>query len=158
MPVTISKERANISEFIKNHPAGVLATANTGGSPHAACVYFVTDDELNIYFVTKEETTKHKNLQQNPLASLAIYDERAQATLQANGKAEVIKDIELFTELFNRILDISVEGSGVSRPPVSKLFAGNYFMYKLTPHSLRLAEYTKPDIGDFENLFQVVEQ
>lgn len=157
MPVTITKERANISEFIKKHPAGVLATANTSGSPHAACVYFVTDHDLNIFFVTKEETTKHKNLQQNPLASLAIYDEQAQTTLQANGRAEVIEDMELFSELFNKILDISVEGSGVSRPPVSKLFAGNYFMYKLTPHTLRLAEYTKPDVGEFENLFQVVE-
>ena len=155
MPVKMSEQRSKVAAFIKSHPVGVLATANTVGYPHAATVYFVSDEDLNIYFVTKEDTLKHKNLKQNPLASIAIYDAAQQITLQAHGKATVITDVDQFMDLYNQILKISAGTGASERPPISKLFAGDYFMYCLKPKSLRLAEYTKPDHGDFD-LFQVI--
>lgn len=156
MAIKLDENKAKIVEFLKQHGAGVLATASAKGVPHAATVYFVTDDELNFYFVTKEKTTKHKNLQANPHVSVAIFDAKSQTTLQVDGKAAPVEDIKQFMELFKRILDLNEKSSDSSRPPVSKLYAGDYFMYRLEPSKLRLAEYMKPDRGDFSSVFETV--
>ncbi len=157
MPIHINPDASKKAvNFLRRHPVGVIATASSAARPHAATVYFAIDDDLNIYFVTKEQTTKHKNLTENPVASIAVFDAENQATLQASGPVEPINDIVKFMRLFAQILDISADTSDSDRPPVSKLFAGDYFMYKLTPTSLRLAEYMKPDKGDITNLFEIV--
>lgn len=156
MAIKLDENKAKIIEFLKNHGAGVLATATPDGVPSAATVYFVTDDELNFYFVTKEKTTKHKNLQVNSHVSIAISDAKSQTTLQIDGKATAIEDIKQFMELFNRILDLNDRTSDSTRPPVSKLYAGDYFMYLVKPSKVRLAEYMKPDHGDLSSVFETV--
>lgn len=139
-----------VSNFIKQHPVGVLATASKQGEPHAAAVYFVSDDSRCIYFLTKEDTQKHRNLQENPRAAVTIYDAQTLETLQIEAKAEVLPDVSQFLDLYNRILKASSRTTTSERPPVSKLNAGDYFMYKLIPSSLRLADYSKPDHGDLD--------
>ncbi len=156
MSITIHESQEKIQEFLQHHTVGVLATANDKAVPHAATVYFVTDDDLNFYFVTKEKTAKYKNLHENPHASLAVFDAKLQTTLQVDGTAKVIEDISQFMELFTKILHISVNTSDSSRPPISKLYAGDYYMFRLKPHQVRLAEYMKPDHGDFGNIFEVI--
>ncbi len=158
MPIHIDTTKDRICDFIEDNPVGVLATVDKAGAPHAATVYFVTDSDLNIYFVTKEGTQKHKNLQHNPHAAIAIHHAQSQTTVQAQGKAEVIDDIKEFMDLFHQILDASLRTGESERPPVSKLFAGDYFMYKFTSNELRLAEYTKPDHGDLGSIFEVAKQ
>ena len=111
---------------------------------------------MNLYFVTKEETAKHHNLQENPQAAIALYDESTQSTLQVVGTVQVVREMEKFKTLFDKILDANQEATGAERPPVSKLFAGDYFMYCLSPSSMRLAEFTKPDQGNYGELFSVV--
>ncbi len=145
-----------IIKFLENHHVGVLATADNKAAPHAATIYFVVDDDLNFFFVTKEKTQKHKNLQENPHVALAVYEAKSQSTVQVQGKAEFIKDVNKFMEIFKKLLKINSATSDSDRPPVSKLFAGDYFMYRLHPDKVRLAEYMKQDQGDFDNLFEVV--
>jgi len=150
MPVKIFEDKNQITKFIHQHPVGVVATADSSGTVHAATVYFVADDQLNIYFVTKEQTQKAKNLQQNPSVALALYDAENQTTLQVQGTASILKNIGEFMGIYNQILDASTQTSSSERSPVSKLNAGDYLMYCIKPRSLRLAEYTNPDHGDFD--------
>lgn len=138
------------ANFIKQHPVGVLATASKTGEPHAAAVYFVPDDNHSIYFLTKEDTQKHRNLQKNPRAAVTIYDAQTLETLQIEARAEILPDVSQFLELYNRILQASSRTTESERPPVSKLNAGDYFMYKLIPQSMRLADYSKPDQGELD--------
>lgn len=157
MPVVIDKDRSEKAlKFLTANPVGVIATASLTGVPHAATVYLVTDEDLNIYFVTKEQTTKHHNLLENPKVSIAVYNSGSQTTLQAHGEVVKISDIAEFMRLFAKILDISADTSDSDRPPISKLYAGDYFMYKLKPEVVRIAEYTKPDKGDVSSLFEIV--
>lgn len=155
MSVTMHQDQAAISEFLSRNNVGVLATASCSGVPHAATIYFVTDKDLNFYFVTKEKTTKYKNLIENKHAALAVFQAQTQSTLQVSGVATVIKDVNKFMDLYNQILEISAATSDSDRPPVSKLFAGDYFMFCLAPHKIRLAEYTKPDHGNTD-IFEIV--
>lgn len=156
MAISIDTSKNKINDFLKSNKVGVLATADKKGVPHAATIYFIADTELSFFFVTKEKTTKHKNLQQNSNVSLAVYDAKSQTTLQIDGKATLIEDMKQFMDRFNKLLKVSLDTGDSPRPPVSKLYAGNYFMYKLQPKQIRLAEYMKPDHGDFGSLFEVV--
>jgi general stress protein 26 len=155
MPITISKESTAIAKFLDANHTGVLATADKSGAPHAATIYFATDSKLNIYFLTKEETTKFRNLQSNPQASLAVYEPAKQATVQIQGNVTQLTDLKLLNHLFNRILQTSKETSETNVPPVSRLEAGGYVGFKLIPTTARLAVYTRPDHDALEQLFDV---
>lgn len=70
-----------------------LATCGLNGEPHAAPVYFVSD-ELKLYFFSDANSRHSRDLQQNPLAAVAIYPEvwgwRSIRGLQMHGRAEPI--------------------------------------------------------------------
>jgi hypothetical protein len=40
-------------------------------------------------------------------------------------------------------------------PPISKLRAGEYIVYKLIPSSMRMASFIQPDPGSYENIFEI---
>lgn len=156
MPIRISESSTKVIEFLMKNHTGVLATASPDGAPHAAAVYFISDSDLNFFFITKNGTEKSRNLKQNPQASIAIYDAKTQTTLQARGKVEADDDPQHFMNVFTQILKISMDLSGGATPPVSKLKDGEYKLYRLKPDSVRLVEYTKPERGDLDDLFEVV--
>jgi general stress protein 26 len=155
VPINLSEENPVISAFLGKHHVGVLATANASGEPHAATIYFTTDEQLNIYFITKTETTKHRNIQANPQVALAVHEEQSQATLQISGIATKIEDSGQFQEIFGKILSVTVETSTSAIPPFSQLQAGGYIAYCIQPKTLRLAEYIKAQHGAIEELFDV---
>lgn len=152
----MSDSRSKISDFLTHNHLGVLATSDNSGKPHASTVYLVNDSDLNIFFITKQNTQKYKNLQQNPKASMAVYEPKSQTTLQVDGQAEPDDDPQRFMNVFTQILKASMDLSEGATPPVSKLKAGEYQLYKLSPESMRLAEYSKPEHGDMSDMFDVV--
>ncbi len=155
MPLTISEEKPKITKFLTANQIGTLATADSSGQPHAATIYFVIDPDLNLYFITKEKTTKHHDLQQNPKASVAVHEPATQTTVQLNGKAEIIDDPSRVQQTFEHILAIATSTSQSGVPPISRLNAGNYVGYKLVTSTVRMATYTKPEQGDYEDIFEV---
>lgn len=156
MPVHITEEYKHIADFLEKHPVGVLATSDASGKPSAATVYYKADDQLNIYFITKDGTAKHRNLQANSQASFVVYEAKTQTTVQANGTVELIEDAGRFQDIFASILQSSVATSGTAVPPIAKLTAGSYVAYRLRPKMVRMAVYIRPDEGNFERIFEVV--
>jgi general stress protein 26 len=155
MSLQLTQESAEITKFLNSHHIGVLATANKEGVPHAATIYFANDTDLNIYFITKKDTTKHKNLESNPKASLAVYEAHTQSTVQVRGTVSVVEDMSTFQEVFARILGTTEQTSESVVPPVSRLESGGYIGYCLKPESARLAVYTRPEHNTFDKLFDV---
>lgn len=155
MPITLSRQSDAITKFLSNHHIGVLATADKGGIPHAATIYFAIDVDLNFYFITREGTTKQKNLSANPNASLAVFDPVTQSTVQAQGTVSEV-DPALFQEVFMRVLKTTASTSESVVPPFSRLEAGGHIGYCLTPSAVRLAVYTKSEHNSFDDLFTVV--
>lgn len=156
MPIEMSDNRANAVDFLTKNHVGVLATSSKEGEPHAATIYFIIDSDLNFFFITRKNTEKSKNLDQNPRASIAAYDAKTQTTVQVRGEVSLDDDPQNFMNVFAQILRISMDLSEGATPPVSKLKDGEYKLYKLTPKSLRMAEYTKPEQGDLDDLFGIV--
>lgn len=135
-------DNPDIANFLKHHHVAVLGTANKQTAmPHAAAVYYATDSKMNIFFVTKEGTVKSKNLDSNPQAAIAIYERENQRTLQTSGPVSRVDDPVMMEKALRIMAKYSKETADTEVTPISKIQAGDYVLYKLSPQSYRLADY-----------------
>ena len=156
MSIELSNKSQDIKKFLNTNTIGVLATADSSGQPHAATIYFTVDDELNLYFMTKEKTRKHRNIIANPKVSVAVFEPSTQTTVQIQGTATQVTDIKITNDTFNSIVKAATATSESAVPPVSRLVAGGYTCYCLKPQTVRMAVYTRPNHDVLQDLFDVV--
>jgi uncharacterized protein YhbP (UPF0306 family) len=132
----------DVIEFLKANHVAVLATASPqSAEPHAAAVFYATDSHVNLYFLTKEQTTKSKNLNSNPQAAVVIYEPSTLRTAQITGHASQVKNDEMMQKALGLMSKFSKQVSGTGTTPISKLDAGDYILYQLEPQSIRLGDY-----------------
>ena len=127
-PVTLDREARS---FLQTHNVGVLSTIDRGGSPHGATVYYVIDQE-NVYFLTKSETTKAKNILAHPQVALTIFEEYTLQSLQICGLAEAEHDRGVTTRVFEIITRELQYDSEKTTTPVTKILEGSYVVFKIT--------------------------
>lgn len=157
MTIAISESRQQLLDFLGENRVGVLATASNLGKPYAATIYITFDHDLNIYFISRKETRKSRNLHDNSQAAIAVYDTSSQTTLQAEGTAIEVTDAAKIQWVFNDIWHTATQTSATNQPPQAQLLgAGNYIVYKLSAPSLRLATYARQNSASPENIFNVV--
>ncbi len=80
--------KESVLEFLKENETAVISTASPEGEPRAATVYYIVDDDFNIYFATGRETDKFKNLQYNKRAAFVVGTGPAVITVQGGGRVE----------------------------------------------------------------------
>ena len=135
------EQRAKISQFLREHPVGVLASVNPDGTPSASPIYFGTDDQLNLTFTTKRDTQKHQNLDQNNKVMLAAFDATTQAAVQAAGSAIEVTDQAAAEQIFHGTLRAADQTGPDNVPPISKIEAGPYVAYRIVVDDIHLSEY-----------------
>lgn len=150
MVLDIDESRQPTLEFLNNNHVGVLATADAKGRPHASTVYLVSDRVLNIYFVTKKETQKARNLAENPHASVALFDAETQVTVQIDGEVQPVEDMDAANRIFIEIQGIARRTSSSGIPPVTELSAGGYITYRLSPSDVQMTTYGRNGINKEE--------
>ncbi|HSX18221.1 MAG TPA: pyridoxamine 5'-phosphate oxidase family protein [Candidatus Saccharimonadales bacterium] len=142
MQSSLSAKNPEIAEFLARNHIAVLATVGKQSeTPHAAVIYYTTTSKLNIFFVTKIGTQKSRNLESNPLAALVVYDPSAQKTIQFNGTAKRIDDPNRLQTALEIMAKYSEETANTKTLPISRLDAGDYVLYKVTPQNIRMGEY-----------------
>jgi nitroimidazol reductase NimA-like FMN-containing flavoprotein (pyridoxamine 5'-phosphate oxidase superfamily) len=143
----------HIAEFLQRNHIAVLATADKKtAAPHAAAVYYATDSHLNIYFLTKDKTAKSRNIESNPMAAMAVYEADSQRIAQITGTISRVTEEDMMERAKPLMARFSKQTSGSEETPISKLSAGEYVLYRLTPQSTRLGEYK---YGVHSDLFDI---
>lgn len=141
--MNISEARMKSLELIKNHPLAGLATVSRDNSPYACTIYVIADDDLNLHFITKEDTEKWKQINNNPSVALVIAGERSRQTVQIRGKAAREKTVESDASVLEK-LTASIP-SAFTHPewslPVEQLDAGSYVMVKVETKWFRYASF-----------------
>jgi nitroimidazol reductase NimA-like FMN-containing flavoprotein (pyridoxamine 5'-phosphate oxidase superfamily) len=131
-----------ITSFLKRNHVGVLATSNKEtGTPHAATIFYATDSQTNLYFLTKEDTAKSKNLTTNPRAAIVVYEAEMLRTAQISGSVSKVDDPAMMEKALRIMAKFSKQTAQTDQTPISKLDAGEYILYRLTPQSIRLGDY-----------------
>ena len=85
-----------------------LATATN--NPWVCTVYFVTDPELNFYFVSSPESKHCKQIEKNNNVAVAVYDSHTKNSdkktgIQMQGKASIVKswkETEKYLKMWNK--------------------------------------------------------
>lgn len=143
MTVIATQSREAIMDFLRNNGVGVLATASKDGKAHAATIYVTYDDLANLYFITKQDTQKNRNLRENPYAAIALYDAKTQTTLQASGQVTQVTDMNKIDSIFHEVSHIALKTSQSGIPPTTQLMAGGYLVYELMPLECRLLGFSR---------------
>lgn len=137
------------------HSLATLATVSASGAPHAASVYYTVDHDLNLYFVTREETTKYSNIKRNPQVSVVITDEETAETVQIQGTAQKITDEPVISDILEQLWKITVEKSHWPSPAV-KLNKGSLSIIKVVPAELKFGDFKPVHLADGSDYFQEV--
>jgi len=100
-----------ITNFIKSSKILSIAT-NTNQKPWIANVFFVSDESLNLYFLSSKESSHAKHIVKNPNAAVSIYDHSSDIGsnvkgVQIFGKVvrlknlkEIIRSLNLYLKRF----------------------------------------------------------
>jgi uncharacterized protein YhbP (UPF0306 family) len=129
-----------IKDYLKSHFQFVLATS--GEHPWVATLYYSTDDDLNIYFLTSPKTIHAQHIKDNPKVAASFADSpqapnSKKVGLQIygickeiTGARKITHAITLWTKTLNVTnKDYSYQGM------LKKAISGR--MYKLTPKKIK---------------------
>lgn len=131
---------------------GVVSTVGEDGSPESAVVYFYSDKELNIYFMTQTDNRKYKDIMRNPNVAFTVFSEEPPRTLQIKGRAEPIADQKEREECLNHLKSLATKVNPL--PPISQIKElhnkSDVAVVKITPSWTRLGDF---DIYREHNMF-----
>ncbi len=140
--------KAKALDYLKGEALMVLATCGKDCRPYATAMLFVVDDDLNFYFITREDTKKAANLADNPMAALSVGFE-SPMNVQAEGPVERIDGEAERTDLFAKLADA---GGKIKDfwPPLLRIEAGDYLLFRLTPERVRVLDMESERVNEAE--------
>jgi nitroimidazol reductase NimA-like FMN-containing flavoprotein (pyridoxamine 5'-phosphate oxidase superfamily) len=118
---------------------GVISTINEQNKPESASIYYISDNDLNIYFVTRSGSRKYKNLMKNPNASFVITLEHPPKTIQIEGIANEVTDANEQINYFQKLIAKASEST--TMPPVSQMVDGEMVFMKISTNWARLGNF-----------------
>lgn len=130
----------HVLEYLDAQPALTLATASRGGVPRATTLTYVNDG-VTVYIWTRPDTTTARQMEENPVVSLAIGpyadDWRETKGIQAAAEAQVVLNpteltrvVALFEQKYPQLA--GTLGSGVS-------------LFRITPTELQFIDNAETD-------------
>ena len=140
---------SRVRAFLAQHNTMTLATADASGVPHAAAVFYATDEALNLIFLSSPNSRHSLNLAQRPHVAVTIQaDNQAWQTIQGvqvegtahmvEGAAPLVRAVQVYVrrfEFLRGLLDGESGGPAVLRGPL----ASSRF-YILRPTWIRLID------------------
>src|SRR5688500_4360080 len=97
----MAKADARLRKWLKEHRHATLSTVSASNKPHAAAIYYVTDDDLNFYFVTDNTSRKYKHIKARPSVAMTITHVEQQLTAQLTGRASEVKQGAIIRRVLN---------------------------------------------------------
>ncbi|MEY4744778.1 MAG: hypothetical protein RL272_723 [Candidatus Parcubacteria bacterium] len=86
------REAEEALAFLKSSTLAAVSTASRDGKPEVAFVYYVTDDDFNLFFLTRRDSLKFRNILENGRAAIAVGNEDEVKTVQMAGKIEEVTE------------------------------------------------------------------
>ncbi|KXK27235.1 MAG: Pyridoxamine 5'-phosphate oxidase [candidate division WS6 bacterium OLB20] len=134
------------AEYLRSNKIGVLCTVTPQSTPHATLVYYLYEDEFMMYFVTKEQTAKARNIEANPNVAIVVGIIDEPVTAQCYGKAQRISG-EGVIEKTNRILSRAHEGN-YHWPPILDIKAGDPAVYQIEINRVQFYDEREVDLPE----------
>lgn len=154
MEQSIDNARKDALAFLKNHKAGVLASVSGTGQAHGSMVYYVADDDFNIYVLTLINSRKYKAITEHPQVAFVVAVPEIPQTLQMEGMA---MDISLDQEAASKkeqLLSV-LNSNNWFYGPVAKLDPADTVVVWIKPTWVRWADYAFAPAGSEHVLTEI---
>ncbi len=140
-----------VKDFLAKNKLCVVSTVSQTGNPEAAVCIYMADDDFNFYFVTRGNTRKKANLENNKNVALVIGTELAPFTVQAEGTAELLAgpSFDEFMNKFKAREDLQALYFG----PFLKMSGIDFAIFKVNINWLRYMEFNA-ETGE-ESYYQI---
>ncbi len=143
-----------VQAFLKTHHTGVLSTVSNEEKPWGSAINFVVDEDLNFYFMTRQETLKYKNIEANGIVALTVFDEISQQTVQAQGKVSRVELKDIIDVVFGKLAKVKPHDNSNWVPPVIKVHKGDYMVLMITPSTLQYADFKESKMDVFDEYIE----
>lgn len=129
--------------FIKKNSVASIATIPADSEyPHIVPVFYVTDAEEHIYFISAMGSAKLANIAARPHVALSITEPGKLRTLELKATAVIVKKLEPKDhKILDQISRVSSEGSKFSFPPVMQIDGKGIQLVQLTIQAFHFANY-----------------
>ncbi len=142
---------SDVHNFLKNNSVAVLATSYLR-LPYASAVYFVVDEKMNFYFVTKMNTDKYLNLKMNKNVAMVIGMGPKHMSVNVRGHASIIKDKKQKNKILSKI-ELSLKSKKIHELAFRKMTnlqtkkkdLDQEIVYKVTPQHLIFINIDDPE-------------
>lgn len=152
----ISRQQ-RVYNFLSRNKVGVLTSVDPEGEPHGSVIYYVTEPDCSVAFITKSETKKYGNLKNHSQVMLVVFEKRSQTVAQITGEAIEIEDSYRINKIAAAVAVTSLRTSDGGIPPIAKLYAGDYKAFIIKPIQIRIACYARAGTDFHENIFESIE-
>ena len=134
--------------MLEDHATATLATADADG-PWAAAVFYASDADLNLYFVTEPGTRHGRNLRNNARVAVAIHADVANWNdvrgLQLEGTARVVAEdkraaaLGIYLHRFPEVRRLSEEPRNDAEREIGERL-GRIPLWRLAPDRIRIID------------------
>jgi general stress protein 26 len=144
----IALTKSYIRDFLSHESLAVVSSVSEEGKPHAATIFFSVNNEFQLFFSTRRDSQKYKNIAANPAVSVVVSNLELMVTVQIEGTATEVTDATELQQFMDTMLKISMERSQMERwmAPVHLLKNGDFVVMKVSPQWMR--------VGDFRDIQQ----
>ena len=150
------KTKNEVFEFLNKHAIAILATVSDKNAPHACAMYFVIDEDLNFFFLTKSSTRRFLHIQGNDKVAIVVTASNSPQSLEVEGVASIVSDPLQQRNVTNQIAEKSAhQGKKFWPPPVSQLEGGEIAILKVTPTMCCYCDFFHGEPGK-ANIFQII--
>ena len=159
MSSTSPNIRKAAHKFLSAHKAATLATIATNMIPDAATVFYIVDKDLTIYFMTRIESRKFRNIQKQNVVSMVMTDEKTMETVQLTGKAERIEDIKEENGALTKLWRADYKDPRWPGPAVKLYETGHSVqlaVIKVVPYEMTYALFEREDKGRYGSFFEKI--
>ena len=146
-------------KYLSAHRTATLATVNAKKKPDAASVFYIVDNDLTIYFMTRIESRKFHNLENQTIVSMVITDEETMETIQLTGAAERIENLEEEGRALTKLWTADYRNPNWPGPAV-KLFESGHSVQlavvKVVPQEMTYAVFERQNKGKYGSFFEKI--
>lgn len=146
-------------KFIRKNRAAALGTSDQDGIPHVAIVYCLVEADLSLYFATRVESRKFKNIAKKPIVSMAFYNEPSLDTVQLMGEAERVDDLDKEQAVLFELIKLRHKEPRWTVPPIKMFERGatnELAIMRVQPNEMTYATFKTLGNGRYKPFFQKV--
>lgn len=127
-----------VREYLQGDAQTMQLATVVDGKPWISTVYFVADEELNLYWLSWPERRHSREIAENPqvAATVVIKTDKPVIGVQLDGVADIVTNSTRVVEVMDRY----VEKYGAGREFAAKFAEGTnrHVLYALTPQHIQL--------------------